>query len=246
MRPSIRPPLSSYASTIDNQAIGPATGNFARHENATRRTPYSATAVNSIGLEPEAFHIRPRCKTRVTLGSAPSGRLRSTNVRIIAGKRSLASAAHSSLSAVICDQLTHQPAYPVPACTAADRVGLQLRVLGTRSSSRIRPANDRETSRNDGKGRSVESTGQEPDSAIAAGSEIGPENTLKVETRVQIPLGLQQRPRSDPLSSLNGESARPFVPHLSRGRRDTSRTCRGLDPVVSTDTSLGDAAPSGS
>jgi hypothetical protein len=33
--------------------------------------------------------------------------------------------------------------------------------------------------------------------AIAAGSEIGPENTLKVETRVQIPLGLQaQSPTS--------------------------------------------------
>jgi hypothetical protein len=30
------------------------------------------------------------------------------------------------------------------------------------------------------------------DSAIAAGREIGPENTLKVETRVQIPLGLRR------------------------------------------------------
>jgi hypothetical protein len=30
-----------------------------------------------------------------------------------------------------------------------------------------------------------------PDSAVAAGNEIGPENTLKVETRVQIPLGLR-------------------------------------------------------
>ena len=28
----------------------------------------------------------------------------------------------------------------------------------------------------------------------------------------------EQRPRSDPLSSLNRESARPFVPHSSRGR----------------------------
>src|SRR5918994_7040770 len=65
------------------------------------------------------------------------------------------------------------------------------------ASSRIRPANDRETSRNDGDGWSIESAGQRPDSGIVAGSEIGPENTLKVETRVQIPLGLQpQNPTS--------------------------------------------------
>jgi hypothetical protein len=57
-------------------------------------------------------------------------------------------------------------------------------------SFRIRPANDRETSRNDGNGWSIESAGQEPDSAIAAGSETGLENTLKVETRVRTPLGL--------------------------------------------------------
>jgi hypothetical protein len=49
-------------------------------------------------------------------------------------------------------------------------------------SSRIRPANDRETSRNDGNVWSLESAGQRPDSSIAAGSGIGPENTLKVET----------------------------------------------------------------
>ncbi len=59
-------------------------------------------------------------------------------------------------------------------------------------SSRIRPANDRETSRNDGTGWSIEPAGQEPDSGIAAGSELGPENTLKVETRAQIPLGLHR------------------------------------------------------
>jgi hypothetical protein len=73
------------------------------------------TAVNFIGLEPGAFHMRPRCETRVTVGSAPSGRLRSTNLRTVGGKPSLASAAHSSLKAVIRDQLTHYPAYPVPA-----------------------------------------------------------------------------------------------------------------------------------
>jgi hypothetical protein len=58
-------------------------------------------------------------------------------------------------------------------------------------SSRIRPANDRETSRNHGNGWSNESAGREPDSDIAAGSETGLEDTLKVETRVQIPLGLR-------------------------------------------------------
>jgi hypothetical protein len=68
-------------------------------------------------------------------------------------------------------------------------------------SSRIRPANDRETSRNDGNGWSIESAGQEPDSGIAAGSEIGPENTLKVETRVRTPLGLR---RSEAISGLRG------------------------------------------
>ena len=62
-------------------------------------------------------------------------------------------------------------------------------------SSRIRPANDREMSRNDGDGWSIESAGREPDSGIAAGSEISPENTLKVETRVQIPMGLPVNPK---------------------------------------------------
>jgi hypothetical protein len=57
-------------------------------------------------------------------------------------------------------------------------------------SSRSRPANDRETSRNDGNGWSNESAGQGPDSAIVAGSEIGPENTLKEESLfVVIPTG---------------------------------------------------------
>jgi len=42
----------------------------------------------------------------------------------------------------------------------------------------MRPANDQETSRNDKNGWSIESAVQEPDSAIAAGSEIGPENPV--------------------------------------------------------------------
>ena len=56
--------------------------------------------------------------------------------------------------------------------------------------SRIRPANDRETSRNDGNGWSTESAGQETDSGIAGCSETRLENILKVETRVRTPLGL--------------------------------------------------------
>jgi hypothetical protein len=53
------------------------------------------------------------------------------------------------------------------------------------------PRKTRRRQENDGIGWSIEAAGQEPDSGIAAGSKIGPENTLKVETRVQIPLGLQ-------------------------------------------------------
>jgi hypothetical protein len=81
-------------------------------------------------------------------------------------------------------------------------------------SSRIRPANDRETSRNDGNGRSVESAGQEPDSAIAAGSEIGSENTLKVETRVRTPLGQEE-------AQFRGRLSPPETPRAeSMGRPD--------------------------
>jgi hypothetical protein len=79
-------------------------------------------------------------------------------------------------------------------------------------SSRICPANDRVTSRNDGNGWSIESAGQEPVSAIAAGSEIGSENTLKVETRVRTPLGLPGETgngaRSDPSDIHHQRSAR--------------------------------------
>src|SRR6266508_2291175 len=106
-------------------------------------------------------------------------------------------------------------------------------------SSRIRPANDQETSRNDGNGWRIESAGQEPDSGIAAGSEIGLENTLKVETRVGTPLGLpaETHLRSSRLHPGQGADTGfqatpkrrsrtlsrlvrpPLVPHLSRRRR---------------------------
>jgi hypothetical protein len=60
-------------------------------------------------------------------------------------------------------------------------------------SSRIRPASDRETSRIVANGWSNPSAGQGPDRCIAAGSEPGLENTLKVETRVRTPLGLRRQ-----------------------------------------------------
>jgi hypothetical protein len=55
----------------------------------------------------------------------------------------------------------------------------------------------------------MESAGQEPDSRIVAGSEIGPENTLKVETRVRTPLGL-------PGETSDDEQAHPPDIHLQR------------------------------
>ena len=48
-------------------------------------------------------------------------------------------------------------------------------------SSRERPGDVK----NDRNGWSIESAGQRPDSSVAAGSGIGPENTLKVETRIE-------------------------------------------------------------
>jgi hypothetical protein len=118
-------------------------------------------------------------------------------------------------------------------------------------SSRIRPANDRETSRNDRNGWSIESAGQEPDSSIAAGSEIGSENTLKVETRVRTPLGIPGRTRSLTFVPFRGLPEGPVekseryhgaldasldpstdtCPHHSPGSRAT-RTGRTLHSVI--------------
>jgi hypothetical protein len=54
------------------------------------------------------------------------------------------------------------------------------------------------------------------DSGIAAGSEIGPENTLKVETRVRTPLGLpakaQVRRPVESAQSLNAVVRATHVP----------------------------------
>ena len=105
-------------------------------------------------------------------------------------------------------------------------------------SSRIRPANDRETSRNDRNGWSIESAGQQPDSAIAAGSEIGPDNTLKVETRVRTPLGLGK--------TSENEAAHPPDIHLQTrfwttssyrippGTRSACRRCAAISSRTST------------
>jgi hypothetical protein len=72
-------------------------------------------------------------------------------------------------------------------------IGLWHRNHGSnrvRLSSRIRPANDRETLRNDGNGWSIEAAGQSADLVISAGSEIGSENPLKEEWLfVVIPAG---------------------------------------------------------
>jgi hypothetical protein len=87
-------------------------------------------------------------------------------------------------------------------------------------SSRIRPANDRETSRSDGNGWSIESAGQEPDSAIAAGSEIGPEKHSQGGDT-----------GSNPVGTTNGEpcweaSAKPVARRPAWGT--TIRTGSGL------------------
>jgi hypothetical protein len=84
-------------------------------------------------------------------------------------------------------------------------------------SSRICPANDRATSRNDGNGWSIESAGQEPDSPIPAGSEIGLENTLKVETRVANPRW--DCKRKNPKSATSPGSVRSLNRHSNAGDR---------------------------
>jgi hypothetical protein len=81
-------------------------------------------------------------------------------------------------------------------------------------------------------GWSIESAGQEPDSGIAAGSEIGPENTLKVETRVQSPLGLRSRNAGqNPFLFATGLrralSRRQILHYLVRSRRRDLRDRSG-------------------
>ena len=58
-------------------------------------------------------------------------------------------------------------------------------------SSRIRPANDRETSRSDGNGWSIESAVRNQIRPSPQVARSAPRNTLKVETRVRTPLGLR-------------------------------------------------------
>jgi len=86
-------------------------------------------------------------------------------------------------------------------------------------SSRQRPGDVK-------KGRkrsSRESAGQNP-SSISAGSETGPENTLKVETRVRTPLGLQRkRRRSRTGLLLRGARTRRSSRTRSRQRASVGR-----------------------
>jgi hypothetical protein len=65
-----------------------------------------------------------------------------------------------------------------PACVSTS----EGRPLLAARSSRIRTANERETSRKDEKQRSNKGAAQEPDSGITAGTRRDAENTLKEET----------------------------------------------------------------
>jgi hypothetical protein len=68
--------------------------------------------------------------------------------------------------------------------------------------------------------------GQEPDSAIAAGNEIGPENPLKVEARVRTPLGLQAKAQVRRLFAFErrvSRDVRPaFVPRTTSTRHGST------------------------
>ena len=76
----------------------------------------------------------------------------------------------------------------------SNRVGLKSVPSIVPPSSRERPGDVK----NDGKCLEHRIRRSRTDSAITAGSEIGPENTLKVETRVRTPLGLRHaRPGGD-------------------------------------------------
>ncbi len=113
-------------------------------------------------------------------------------------------------------------------------------------SSRIRPANDREESRNDGNCRATECAGHSADSSVPPGSSSGLWDTLKVETRVRTPLGLpaETRHRQSRLhpcqgadmgsgarhqwrwGALGGPGCTSLVPHSSRSRRDDAAAGR--------------------
>jgi len=82
-------------------------------------------------------------------------------------------------------------------------------------------------SRNDGNGWSIEPAGQEPDSRIVAGREIGPENTLKVETRVRTPLGLPENRGSGRVYRARALACILRVPHLCRSVQSASEFAVG-------------------
>ena len=87
-------------------------------------------------------------------------------------------------------------------------------------SSRIRPANDRETSRNDGNGWSNESAGQEPDSSIAAGSVDRPREHSQGGDTGSNPVGTTskapgQGASPESIGWLNQDQT-PDIPQISR------------------------------
>jgi hypothetical protein len=106
-------------------------------------------------------------------------------------------------------------------------VGLEL-VGDTPSSaphsSRICPANDQETSRNGRIGWSSESTGHAPDPRISAGSEMTPENTLKVETRFKSRCG--RKPSQSPGSPLGRQRGRTGSSLAQRQRDEADNFVR--------------------
>jgi len=108
----------------------------------------------------------------------------------------------------------------------------EIRIRFVPRSSRVRPANDRETSRSYEKRRAMNFAGQRANSIIVAGSEIGPGNTLKVETGgFESPLGLpgETRRRSSRLDP--GQGAKTGL-QATRKRRPRTLSSLVRAPLV--------------
>ena|SRR5215217_1420453 len=116
------------------------------------------------------------------------------------------------------------PALP-PGPSSPSRFSLRLRPKPAHGPVfPIRPANDRETSRSDGNGWSIESARQRDGFGYRRGSEIVPENTLKVETRVRIrvgttPLQVSRRRAPPPWGLRSGSPDRAKRRHFQPGTR---------------------------
>ena len=94
------------------------------------------------------------------------------------------------------------------------------------SINRLAPHWPRGVPRSDARGRVAKrskSAARRSSQSIAAGSELGPENPPKVETRVQIPLGLRRqnrrsRPKFWPTFATNEMPPPRLIPQISRSR----------------------------